>query len=404
MRRFTGLALPLPLLFLCLTSHSQQLTRSEVGLGVYRQSDTEDLRYSNAAKRYLVGPFTRYTLNLNRSVALETSVSDSIDGTYIGAERQGGHEVLVLGGLKAGVRRRYFGVYGRLGAGAASYSRGAEFLTSPPTYFRNTHFALQPGIALEVYPTKRTILRLDIDEDLNAVFGRHVALGPNLEELVPGSVPHHAGLSLSVAHRFGSSDTLKAAPEFTPKPEHISFGAFFPLQIRQHLLQINSPALGGGGIWVEFPLYRFLSADIIAFDIPHDDRTADIQDGGTSFSAFAGPKVGFHLGHFGLFAKGRPGITRFSRTEDALLFSSRGIFFTDRPKIDFTLDTGGVLEYIPSRHAILRFEAGDAFIHYHGSTDLVTVQTRGLAQTNVYRYAPIHNASILFLAGLGWRF
>jgi len=382
-------------------AHGQQITSSEVGLGVYQQSDTVNVGFPNASKGYLSGPFARYTFNLNRSVALETSVSDSADMTFPDMERQGGHEVLALAGIKAGVRRRYFGVYGRLDAGVASYSRGDVLFTTPFTYFRDTHFALQPGVAIELYPTTRTILRLDVDEDLNAVFGRHIYVGPNLEGLVFGGVPHHLGLSLSVERRFG---TLHDAPELAPASQHVSVGALFPLQVRQHLLQIDSPALGGGGAWIELPLYRFLSADLVAFDLPHDDRTASAQDGGTSFSAFAGPKLGFHRGRLGLFVKARPGISRFSRTNDAQSFSRSGIFFADRPKIDFTLDTGGVIEYTPSRHNVLRFEAGDAFIHYHGSTIVSTVQTGGLFHTTDYHYAPIHNASILFLAGVGWRF
>jgi len=164
-------------------AHGQQITSSEVGLGVYQQSDTVNVGFPNASKGYLSGPFARYTFNLNRSVALETSVSDSADMTFPDMERQGGHEVLALAGIKAGVRRRYFGVYGRLDAGVASYSRGDVLFTTPFTYFRDTHFALQPGVAIELYPTTRTILRLDVDEDLNAVFGRHIYVGPNLEGL-----------------------------------------------------------------------------------------------------------------------------------------------------------------------------------------------------------------------------
>jgi len=382
-------------------AHGQQITSSEVGLGVYQQSDTVNVGFPNASKGYLSGPFARYTFNLNRSVALETSVSDSTDMTFPDIKRQGGHEVLALAGIKAGIRRRYFGVYGRLDAGAASYSRGDELFTRPISYYRDTHFALQPGVAVEVYPTSRTILRLDVDENLNAVFGRHIYLGPNLEELVYGGVPHHLGLSLSVARRFGS---MHDAPELAPASQRVSVGALFPLQIREHLLELNSPALGGGGAWIEAPLYRFLSADLVAFDLPHDDRTADAQDGGTSFSAFAGPKLGFHRSRLGLFVKARPGITRFSRTNDAQSFSRAGIFFGDRPKIDFTLDTGGVIQYTPSRHTVLRFEAGDAFIHYHGSTIVSSVESGGLFQTTDFHYPPIHNASILFLAGAGWRF
>jgi hypothetical protein len=327
--------------------------------------------------------------------------------------REGGHQLLILGGLKAGVRRRHLGVYGRLDAGAASYTRGDEFLTTPPTYYRETHFALQPGVAVEGYVSKRTILRFDVDESLNASFRKIYQQTPSFESASPGFVPHHLGLALSVEHRFGA---FEDAPELSPQTEHFSVGAIFPLQIREHLLNQDVRVEGGGGAWIGIPLWRFLSADVVAFDIPHDDHTAGSQDGGTSFSAFAGTKIGFHLGRLGLFVKGRPGIARFSRTEfDTSQLGDR-IYIVDKPQVQFALDTGGVIEYTPFRHAVLRFEAGDAFIHYHGHTVTDSISV-GHASTNspavnrsptvvvesVY-YPPAHNSSILFLTGLGWSF
>jgi hypothetical protein len=345
-------------------------------------------------------------------VALEASATDSFNmqPTWL---REGGHQLLILGGLKAGVRRRHFGVYGRLDAGAASYTRGDELLTAPPTYYRETHFALQPGVAVEGYVSKRTVLRLDVDESLNASFRKIQLQTPTFEAYSPGFVPHHLGLALSVEHRFGA---FKDAPEMSPKTEQFSVGAMFPLQIREHLLENDVRVEGGGGAWIGTPLWRFLSADVVAFDIPHDDHTAGAQDGGTSFSAFAGPKIGFHLGRLGLFVKGRPGISRFSRTnfETSLI---EGLFDSvNKPQVQFALDTGGVIEYAPFRHTVLRFEAGDAFIHYHGHsvTDTVSVGSAlaklpdaisgPVVQSESSYYAPAHNSSILFLTGLGWRF
>lgn len=399
MFKLAGIFLALPFL---IPAHAQQITRHEAGIGLYSQTGTVYAGTSAAYKQSLSGPLARYTFNLNRSVALEASATDSFNmqPTW---PRAGGHQLLVLGGLKAGVRRRYFGIYGRLNAGAASYTRGDELLTQPPVYYRETHFALQQGVAMEGYISRRNIVRLDIDENLTASF-RKIYQQTSSLTYSPGSVPHHLGIALSVGHRFGA---FEDAPELSPHTEHISVGALFPLQIREHLLEQDVRVEGGGGAWIGTPLWRFLSADILAFDIPHNDHTAGAQDGGTSFSAFAGPKLGFHLGKLGLFVKGRPGITRFSRTVFEESLFPRSLFLVDHPQIDFTLDTGGVIEYSPLRHALFRFEAGNAFIHYHAHTYTFTNApgTFGSSPSTFAVYSPpVHNSSILFLTGLGWRF
>lgn len=390
---------------LSLAAGAQQVTRQELGLGIYTQTASQFGGTPYAYKSALGSPQLRYDLNLNRSVALEASVSDSVNMQPSSA-RDGGHDILGLGGIKAGVRRRYFGIYGKLEAGASSFSRGDAIYTSQSSvhYYRDTHFTLQPGIALEAYLGKRTVLRYDIDDDIQASFRKIDVQTPRLEAYIPGHVPHHLGLALGIEHRFGAIQTREDTRESTPRAGPFGIGALFPLQIREHLLFNDVRVLGGGGLWVGMPLYRFLSADLVAFDLPHDDHTASTQDGGTSFSAFVGPKVGFHLGRFGLFAKVRPGITRFSRTEDGIFLSKKVLSLVDRPKIDFTLDTGGVVEYTASRHAVLRFEAGDAFTHYHGEKVFTSVQSTGLFQTTYFNYPPVHNASILFLTGVGWRF
>jgi esterase/lipase len=171
--------------------------------------------------------------------------------------------------------------------------------------------------------------------------------------------------------------------------------------IRGQTVNSNAPALGGGGAWIEVPVFRFLSADVVAFDLPHDDFTAGAQDGGTPFAAFAGPKAGFHLNRFGVFVKARPGFTRFSRTESGLTLTSEGqIFVVNHPQYQFSLDTGSVFEYTPARHAQLRREAGDDLIFYHAHS--VAYSYPG--QQGIATVAAAHASSMLFLVGAGWRF
>jgi hypothetical protein len=383
---------------MAVVAEAQQITRSEFGVGVYEQANATYNGVDHGPTQMLLGPFARYTYNLNRSLALETSISDSVNMAP-SSMKMGGHQLLMLAGIKAGVRRKNFGLFGRLDAGANSFSRGDEvFYTSTPTFYRETHFALQPGLSLEGYVGRRTILRLDADEDLNAIFRTQKVLSPSSTEFWSGAVPNHLGLGLSLEHRFGR---LEDAPDFTSRSEPFSVGAYFPLQIRQHQESFDAPALGGGGAWIGVPVSRFFSFDVAAFDIPHDDRTAGPQEGGTSFEAHVGPKVGIHFGRLGLFAKARPGITRFSRTASSLTeLAGGGGISVFHPQVDFSLDTGGVMEYVISRHLLLRFEAGNdlTFLREHAETFQTPFVT-----TIAHAPAEVNN-SILFLGGLGWRF
>jgi hypothetical protein len=319
--------------------------------------------------------------------------------------KDGGHQALFLAGVKAGIRRRRFGMFGRLDAGAASYSRGVELVEvlngqvlGPPFYYRETHFALEPGASIEFYPTQRLIVRADVDENLNAAFRTLNFITPDEYQAFGGVVPHHLGIGISLERRFGS---LQSAPAASATSEHFSVGAYFALQIREQTLISNAPALGGGGAWIEIPGWRFLSFDVIAFDIPHDDHTAGKQDGGTAFAAFAGPKIGFHSNKMGIFAKARPGVTRFSRTQSSLTLSDSGQFTSVwHPQYQFSLDTGAVFEYTPVKHVVIRLEAGDDLIFYHAHNIAYDYPE----DSGIETVPATHRSSMLFLAGLGWRF
>ena len=81
-----------------------------------------------------------------------------------------------------------------------------------------------------------------------------------------------------------------------------------------------------------------------------------------------GVKVGTHSDKVGIFGKLRPGF----------LFISEGrlnpnIVFVKAPPLPvsqtkFALDFGGVLEFYPSRHSLLRFDLGDTVIHFSKSS------------------------------------
>ena len=64
-----------------------------------------------------------------------------------------------------------------------------------------------------------------------------------------------------------------------------------------------------------------------------------------------GIKAGKRIRRFGIFAKVRPGF-------------QTNIAFTERERTRLALDVGGVAEFYPNRHVVLRFDAGDVIIPF----------------------------------------
>lgn len=80
-----------------------------------------------------------------------------------------------------------------------------------------------------------------------------------------------------------------------------------------------------------------------------------------------GVKVGHRTDKVGVFGKLRPGFLFISegRVNPEIVFFRR----PDPPtsQTEFALDFGGVLEFYPSRHSLLRFDLGDTVIHFSQS-------------------------------------
>ncbi|MBL8172226.1 MAG: porin family protein [Acidobacteria bacterium] len=80
-----------------------------------------------------------------------------------------------------------------------------------------------------------------------------------------------------------------------------------------------------------------------------------------------GVKAGWRNDRFGVFGKARPGFIHFSRTALPVACVA-----TDPPPLSctvggttpFAFDLGGVLEFYPSQHTVVRFDAGDTMIRY----------------------------------------
>jgi hypothetical protein len=111
----------------------------------------------------------RFTYNLNRHIALESAGYFSHGNCPTCSGQLTGRITEGLFGIKAGQRFKRFGIFGKARPGFIKFDQ--RLFTSFPQgfsgplfgyYRRNeTHFATDLGGVVEIYPTKRLVLRFD---------------------------------------------------------------------------------------------------------------------------------------------------------------------------------------------------------------------------------------------------
>lgn len=101
------------------------------------------------------------------------------------------------------------------------------------------------------------------------------------------------------------------------------------------------------------------------------------SSGGEKTQFLAGVKYGYRGERFGVFGKARPGFIRFNAFESIdfkFVYPSPGdgqpkdilIGVSEKPATFSSVDIGGVFEYYPTKRTVIRFDAGDTIIRFHG--------------------------------------
>jgi len=120
----------------------------------------------------------------------------------------GGTILQGLVGLKGGIRRNHFGFFGKVRPGFNSYSQALTSVTttggSTPVdgYGRSTNFVLDLGGIIELYPSKRSTLRLEVG-DTHLFFGtRNVNVDGTIEPVGGGKMQHSIQVVVGYGWRF----------------------------------------------------------------------------------------------------------------------------------------------------------------------------------------------------------
>ncbi len=149
----------------------------------------------------------------------------------------------------------------------------------------------------------------------------------------------------------------------------------------------------GGRVTYNFNRSIAAEAEINFFPEKQIILTAD----GNAIQAQFGVKVGKRFEKFGVFGKIRPGFLSVGRVGSFIPGTNFQV------KIErhafFTIDTGGVLEFYPSRRTVVRFEAGDTVVRHparFGQTSILN--------PNVELIRPAKfNHNFQFTAGVSFR-
>ena len=149
-------------------------------------------------------------------------------------------------------------------------------------------------------------------------------------------------------------------------------------EVGGQIFSFNGPDLGFG--WGAGGRFTYNLHNYIAFD---NEVDFFLPDEGPPYATqgLFGIKAGTRIKRFGIFAKARPGF-------------QTNFVVNGREQARFALDVGGVAEFYPNRHVVLRVDAGDVIIPF--GNDVVG---RGLF---AQRLGTTHNFQ--FNLGVGIRF
>jgi hypothetical protein len=318
----------------------------------------------------------RVTYNFNRSIAAEAEINFFPQKQIV--LTADGNAIQAQFGVKAGKRFEKFGVFGKVRPGFLSVDRVGSFV--PGSNFlvkieRQAFFTVDTGGVLELYPSRRTVVRFEAGDTVlrhPARFGQTLIINPTVELLRPAKFKHNFQFTAGVSFRLG--DFPDKEPDVTrsssgqERSKRYEVGVQFTSLLVQDLdrpgsatgpRDHNEPGIGGR--------FTVNLTDTVAFEAEGNYFTREqfaFLQGGHMFQGQFGGKVGKRFDRWGLFGKARPGFVGFSRVFESpgaqIPFSNNFFVRNYYP----SLDVGGVVELYIAPRWMARFDVGDTVIRY----------------------------------------
>lgn len=400
-------------------THAQdQLTRIEIG------GQFDGIRLFNSQDRVALKPGfgARLDINLTRRFAFESTL-DFFPRQAPEIFGQGGRTFQFTAGVRAKfVTTRRYSIYGVVRPGITHETNNflAEIIAFQlPLPINNnpsgplTHLSLDLGGGVEIYPTARWILRAEAD--LSSYFVGDVPLvfttpptGPFVFVEPPkGEIFTTWKFSLGASYRIGAlrefahTDNSVDSANRQSHLSRLTVGAqASSLSLKfTNLFEGHAGTEAGFGPFASYRIWRFVEADASMNFFPREAQPESFGDGGRILQGLFGIRAGFRSKHVGFFAKARPGFQSYSQSLNSITFppdfSSQSLGFTRAT--DFALDLGGVVEIYPTKHLVIRLDAGDTSI-YPGARNFTT---NGMSFTSP---GQPRKDTMQFGAGFGWHF
>ena len=312
--------------------------------------------------------------------------------------------------MKLGKRFEKFGVFGKVRPGFISANRVFGFVpaSQAPNFFnftveRKTFFTTDFGGVLELYPSRRMVVRFDAGDTLIRYPERFVPLGfggPLVRQRGP-KFTNNFRLTAGVAFRLGDfpddGSDVAASGGTDNRTKRFEAGAQFTslfVKNSDSLGSLTLPRLhaepGFGG------RFTFNLTESIAFEAEGNYYTREqfgLPQAGKIFQGQFGGKIGKRFERWGVFGKARPGFVGFTR----VIKPSFGVPpFSFGRKLYPSVDVGGVVEFYVSPRWMARFDVGDTIVHYG------EIRFTGVVPTFIVPSVTRHNLQLS--SGIGFRF
>jgi len=400
--------IPLLLTFITFASvASAQSKKDKIEIGVQSTSLTlfhPDFPFDDVQ----TGVGGRVTYNFNRSIAAEAELNFLPQKQIILTAE--GNAIQAQFGVKIGKRFDKVGLFGKVRPGFLSVGRVGFLIPISQGQFdvkieRQTFFSTDFGGVLELYPSKRTVVRFDAGDTVlrhPARFNLVSIPTPAEPAIRPAKYKHNFQFTAGVSFRLGDfpdedvttggeqdrTRRFEAGAQFTSLVVEPSINQSLSASaLRKH----TEPGFGGR--------FTFNLTESIALEAEGNyfTRTQFSTDDGHIFQGQFGGKVGKRFDRWGLFGKARPGFVAFTRVFDFLQGAQTGPNIPVRTNYYPSLDAGGVVEFYISPRWMARFDVGDTMIRYR------EIRIQGSTQSFILQPGQTrHNLQLS--SGIGFRF
>jgi hypothetical protein len=383
----------------------------------------------------------RITYNFNRSIAAEAEINFFPQDQFILSSSDHG-AVQAQFGIKAGQRFKKFGIFAKVRPGFISVDDITSLTPDSVTVVnglteldfkveRTNFFTLDVGGVLELYPSRRTIVRFEAGDTalrhpklFDLVFPEPGGSPPFVQLARPAKFKHNFQFTAGVAFRLGdfpsadsdsqtAVDSQERAPRFeagahftTLNVDTPTSAAQLPLIDRDDLIH-TEPGFGGR--------FTFNFTDNIAVEAEGNFYTRDLASlpnpSGHMFQGQFGAKIGKRFSRWGVFGKARPGFVAFTKVSELVSTRTFNVqIFNEIIPVTVgefrvgkafypSVDIGGVLEFYISRRWLARIDIGDTVIRYG------EVATQGFSLRNqIARRPPETHHNLQVTSGIGFGF